>query len=54
MYAYHTLNPGEFIAAAVVLPLLDTVCVALRFYSKRKRAIKYEIEDWLVVPAWVS
>lgn len=54
MYAYNVLTPDLFIAAAVALVLLDTLFVSLRFYSKYKRAVKYEIEDWLVIPAWVS
>jgi hypothetical protein len=54
MYAYNILTPDLFIAAAVVLVVLDTLCVCLRFYSKYTRAVRYEIEDWLVIPAWVS
>ena len=46
-------KPGQVIAAAVVLPVLDTLTVILRFYVRRRQRLPLQADDWLTVPAVV-
>ena len=46
-------RPGEIIAAAVVLPLLGILALALRFFARFRRKNELGIDDWLLVPATV-
>lgn len=43
----------ENIAAGAVLPAVDIVLVALRFYAKRKTTLKYGVDDWLILVSLV-
>lgn len=49
----YVTRPGYFIAAAILLPLLDIVFVATRFYARTKQREALKIDDWLVIPATV-
>jgi len=46
-------NPGGLIAGSVVLQVLTTTCVALRFYTRHWKGQKIIVSDWLVLAAWV-
>jgi hypothetical protein len=46
-------TPGEIVAAAVVLPLLGIIALALRFFARFQRKNGLGIDDWLLVPAAV-
>ena len=48
-----TPNPGNVIAASIVLPVLCTVTVALRFYARYVQGSKVLLDDWLTLPALV-
>ena len=40
-------------ASTIVLLIIATVGVSLRFYARRKAGIKFWYDDWLVFFAWV-
>ena len=44
-------TPGHIIAMATVLPVLDILAVALRFYTRRKQRLPLKADDWLLIPA---
>lgn len=46
-------SPSNVIAAGVVWPLLCTVAVVLRFYTRRTLGAKLLLDDWLTVPTLV-
>ena len=46
-------TPGHVLAVAILLPILDIVAVALRFYARRKRRLPLGPDDWLTLPATV-
>lgn len=54
MGLYAVFEPGEVAAAAVVFPVIGAILVALRVSTRRKRAKKLGVEDWLVLPALVG
>jgi hypothetical protein len=45
--------PGELMAAAIALPLVCLVLVALRFYTRRIQRQAIGIDDWMSVMALV-
>ena len=47
-------KPGHVVAAAVVLPVLDTVTVILRLYARRRQRLPLQADDWLTIPATVG
>lgn len=47
-------DPAAVIALGAILPAIDVVVVALRFYARRKQKLQLMVDDWLVVPALVS
>jgi len=46
-------NPAGLIASSVVLEVVVTFCVGLRFYSRRWKRQRVLISDWLVLAAFV-
>jgi hypothetical protein len=49
-----TPKPGNVIAASVVLSVLCTVSVTLRFYTRYVQKSKLLLDDWLTLPALVG
>lgn len=47
-------RPGPVEAAAIALPLLDIICVLLRFQARRTQKQGLKWDDWLLIPATVS
>lgn len=45
---------NDVIAMGSILPAIDIIVVALRFYAKRKRGAKYGPDDWLILVSLVS
>ena len=52
--AHSKYTPPLVIAVASVFPLLCTIIVGLRFYTRRLQGARTKIDDWLVLPALVS
>ena len=48
------VGPGEVMAAGIVLPLVCTTIVGLRFYVRKTQKVSIGIDDWLTIPALVS
>ena len=48
------LTPGRVIAVSVVFPILGTIAVALRFYTRYSQKVTFATADWLMIPALVS
>ena len=46
-------NPRYLIAAGVVLPILASISVALRFHTRRGQRLPFAADDWLTIPAAV-
>ena len=46
-------SPGGLIAGSVIMWVASTLCVGLRFYSKRWKRQGYIAADWLIVVAAV-
>ena len=44
---------GQVLAAAIVLPVLGLISVALRFWSRHHNKIGFGLDDALVLPALV-
>ena len=42
------------IAVGFSFPIIDGIFVGLRFYTRRKLKTKYQLDDWLCIPAWVG
>jgi hypothetical protein len=42
------------LAAAIILPIIDVIAVALRLLARRKQRLKLQLDDWLAIPALVS
>lgn len=42
------------LAAAIILPIVDIIAVALRLFARRKQKLNFELDDWLSIPALVS
>ncbi|KAK3396957.1 hypothetical protein B0T20DRAFT_414909 [Sordaria brevicollis] len=40
-------------SSMIVFHVLATVCMCLRFYSKRKTKTKYFLDDWVLMVCWV-
>lgn len=40
-------------SSMIVFHVLATVCMSLRFYSKRISKTKYFLDDWVLIVAWV-
>jgi hypothetical protein len=40
-------------AATIILLVIGTLGVALRFYARRKAGVAFWFDDWLVFFAWV-
>jgi hypothetical protein len=54
MVIVFSFTPGEILAAAVLLPLVGGLLVALRIHTRLQQVKKLGVEDWLVLPALVS
>ena len=52
--AHSKYTPSLVIPVASVFPLLCTIIVGLRFYTRRLQGARTRIDDWLVLPALVS
>lgn len=48
-----TPSPGNVIAASIVLSVLCTVAVALRFFARYVQRNKVLVDDWLTLPALI-
>lgn len=48
------VSPGELLAAAIVLPLVCVVSVALRFYARRMQRYGLGVDDWMSAVATVG
>jgi hypothetical protein len=46
-------TPAAVIVISIVFPMLGTIAVALRFYTRSKAKIRLWVDDWLTVPALV-
>ncbi|KAK0737602.1 hypothetical protein B0T21DRAFT_168395 [Apiosordaria backusii] len=46
-------NPDALVAGTVIMQLVSTLCVALRFYSRRWKCQQFIASDWLVLAAYV-
>lgn len=44
----------QVIGIGIAFAVLPTVCVALRFWSRKLAKIPFGAEDWLVLPALVG
>ncbi|KAI0967859.1 plasma membrane protein Pth11-like protein [Xylaria arbuscula] len=44
-------TPGHAVAVAVILPLLGSVALTLRFWVRTKQRQKLKMDDWLTIPA---
>ena len=53
VYQPYYEKPEHFIAASVLLPLLDTIVVALRFYGRRRQSLSLQADDWCTLVALV-
>ncbi|KAI0174125.1 hypothetical protein BJ166DRAFT_605780 [Pestalotiopsis sp. NC0098] len=42
------VTPGQVLAAGIVLPIVCTLCVILRFYIRRLQQAPIGVDDWLV------
>lgn len=51
LFAY--VNTGEFLAAAVALPVVCICLVALRFYTRQIKRQQIYLDDWLSLAAVV-
>ena len=49
-YAYHR----QVMAAGVVFPVVGTIIVFLRFWTRLKKKSGLKLDDWLILPALVS
>ncbi|KAI1743832.1 hypothetical protein F4680DRAFT_444529 [Xylaria scruposa] len=50
---YYITEPGYVISAAILLPLLDIIAVALRFWARTKYREAIKADDWLMLPATI-
>lgn len=46
-------SPSNVMAAGIVWPLLCSVVVGLRFYTRRIQGARMLMDDWLTIPALV-
>lgn len=46
-------NPAGLIVASVILEILTTLGVGLRFYSRRWKRQSILLSDWLILIAWI-
>ncbi|KAK3994927.1 hypothetical protein QBC44DRAFT_321536 [Cladorrhinum sp. PSN332] len=46
-------NPAGIVAGTVVMQVTSTLCVGLRFYSRRWKHQAYIASDWLILAAWI-
>ncbi|MCJ1396026.1 hypothetical protein MMC18_008913 [Xylographa bjoerkii] len=46
-------SPFAVVAVGIILPVLDAVAVALRFYTRRLQRLPLLIDDWLTIPALI-
>jgi len=46
-------NPAGLVAGTVVMQVVSTLCVGLRFYSRRWKRQTYIASDWLILVAWI-
>lgn len=47
-------NPSGIIAASVILQLISILCVALRFYTYRKKGVATSTTDWLILASVIG
>lgn len=47
-------TPESLIALNVKLPALGLAALALWFHAGHLQKAKFMLDDWLIVPAWVS
>ena len=48
------ITPNQYIAAGVIYPVVCLAFVVLRFWNRRLQGAEVTIDDWLIMPAWVS
>lgn len=48
------INKGSTFAVSLLFPALGLLALAARFASHRRKGLALSVDDWLVVPAWVS
>ncbi|KAK4170120.1 hypothetical protein QBC43DRAFT_679 [Cladorrhinum sp. PSN259] len=46
-------DPAAIVAGTVVMQVVSTLCVGLRFYSRRWKHQSCIVSDWLILAAWV-
>lgn len=47
------VNPQSVMAVGILLPVLGTIAVGLRFAYRRRHRTGLGIDDWLCIPALV-
>lgn len=50
---YYYQKPGHVIAAAAVLPAMDTLAVVFRFVARKKQGQDLRADDFFMIPALV-
>ena len=45
------IAPGEVWSLGIVLPIVATVIVALRFNARRRQRLPFGADDWLILAA---
>jgi len=46
-------TPAAVVVISLLFPILGTIAVSLRFYTRTKAKIGIRIDDWLILPALV-
>lgn len=46
-------SPGEVYSAAIVLPILGILSLAIRWYQRSRQRNGVGIDDWLMLPSLV-
>jgi O-antigen/teichoic acid export membrane protein len=52
-FHFQYVSPGNVLAAGIILPILNILFVALRFYVRRTQKERIGIDDWLSIPSAV-
>ena len=46
-------NGDQLRTTCIIFIVLDTLCVALRFWSRRYQKAPFGWDDYLIIPAWI-
>ncbi|KAI1631589.1 hypothetical protein F4809DRAFT_653925 [Biscogniauxia mediterranea] len=46
-------TPESAIAVGFSFPIIDGILIGLRFYTRQNLGVKYQLDDWLCIPAWL-